>query len=172
LSPTDRLLVHQWLEPLQFLQGQRPAVQQPLREFAQNGSPREVDERRLLRSLPGVGEGTGDVVLAELGDVVRCRSAQHAVADAGLAPGHREAAGKTRDLGITKAGSGLLRWVLVEAAWQAVRRAWHGRGIYERWKRRRGGRRAIVAVARRLLEVMMALLRSGQPDRQGFAAAA
>ena len=118
-------------------------MQQPLREFAQNGSPREAEGRRLLRSLLGVGEGTGDVVLAELGDVVRCRSAQHAVADAGLAPGHREGAGKTRDLGITKAGSGLWRWVVVEAAWQAVGRAWPGRGIDERWKRRRGGRRAI-----------------------------
>ena len=115
---------------------------------------------------------TCEVVLAELGDVQRFRSAKQAVAYAGLAPGRRESAGKTRDLGITKAGSGLLRWVLVEASWQAVRRSRHWSGIYEGLKRRRGGRRAIVAVARRLLEVMMALLRSGRPYREGFGAAA
>jgi hypothetical protein len=60
--------------------------------------------------------------------------------------------------------------VLVEASWQAVRRSKHWGGIYERIKRRRGGRRAIVAVARRLLEVMTALLRSDQAYREGFAA--
>jgi len=172
LSPTDRLIVNQLLEQLQFLEGQRQALQKQLREFAQGGSPREAENRRLLRSMPGVGEVTCEVVLAELGDVQRFRSAKQVVAYAGLAPGRRESAGKTRDLGITKAGSGLLRWVLVEASWQAVRRSRHWSGIYEGLKRRRGGRRAIVAVARRLLEVMMALLRSGRPYREDLGTAA
>ena len=73
----------------------------------------------MLRGVPGVGEVTAEVVLAELGDVSRFRSAKQVVAYAGLAPGRRESAGKVKDLGITKRGSGLLRWVLVEAAWQA-----------------------------------------------------
>jgi len=118
-----------------------------------------------------VGEVTCEVVLAELGDVQRFRSSKQVVAYAGLAPGRRESAGKSRDLGITKAGSGLLRGVLVEASWQAVRRSAHWRGVYERLKRRRGGRRAIVAVARRMLEVMTAVLRSGQEYREGYRAA-
>ena len=104
--------------------------------------------------------------MAELGDVDRFRSAKQVVAYAGLAPGRRESAGKVKDLGITKQGSGLLRWVLVEASWQLVRRSAYWREIYERLKRRRGGRRAIVAVARRLLGVLVALLRSGQEYRE------
>lgn len=172
LSDSDRFIVGQMLAQLQVLEGQRQEIQKQLREFARQGSEREARDRQLLQSLPGVGAVTCDVVLAELGDVQRFRSSKQVVAYAGLAPGHRESAGKSKDLGITKAGSGLLRWVLVEASWQAARRSAHWRGIYERLKRRRGGRRAIVAVARRLLEVMMALLRSGQAYREGAAAAA
>jgi transposase len=171
LSASDRFIVGQMLDQLQVLEGQRQAVQKQLRDFARQGGEREARHRELLRSLPGVGEVTCEVVLAELGDVQRFRSSKQVVAYAGLAPGRRESAGKARDLGITKAGSGLLRWVLVEASWQAARRSPHWRGIYERLKRRRGGRRAIVAVARRLLEVMMALLRSGQEYREGWPAA-
>lgn len=171
LNPSDRFIVGQLLEQLQSLEKQRGEVQQQISGFARQGGEREARDRQLLRSLPGVGPVTCEVVLAELGDVQRFRSAKQVVAYAGLAPGRRESAGKARDLGITKAGSGLLRWVLVEASWQAVRRSTHWRGTYERLKRRRGGRRAIVAVARRLLEVMVALLRSGQAYREGYSAA-
>ena len=77
----------------------------------------------MVRSVNGVGEVTTEVVLAELGDVFRSRATKQTTADAGLAPGRRESAGKARDLGITKRGSGLLRWVLVEVSWQLVRRS-------------------------------------------------
>jgi transposase len=166
LSDGDRFIVEQMLEQLRALEGQRRELQVRLRAFAKAGGEREARDRELLRGVPGVGEVTCDVVLAELGDVQRFRSAKQVVAYAGLAPGRRESAGKAKDLGITKAGSGLLRWVLVEASWQVVRRSAHWGGIYERLKRRRGGRRAIVAVARRLLELMTALLRSGQAYRE------
>ena len=126
----------------------------------------------MLSSVTGVGEVTAEVVLAEVGDVSRFRSAKQVVAYAGLAPGRRESAGKVRDLGITKRGSPLLRWVLVEAAWQAVRRSVYWRGIYAALKRRRGSRRAIVAVARRLLGVLVALLRSGAEYKEPKAEAA
>jgi transposase len=143
-----------------------------LRAFAAAASEAEAQGRRVLRSVAGVGEVTAEVVLAELGDVGRFRSARQVVAYAGLAPGHRESAGKTRDLGITKRGSPLLRWVLVEAGWQVVRRSAYWARIYAALKRRRGSRRAIVAVARRLLGVLVALLRSGEEYREPTASAA
>jgi len=171
LNPIHRFIVGQMLDQLQALETQRQELQKQLRGFAKQGGEREAQDRELLQSLPGVGEVTSEVVLAEIGDVQRFRSAKQVVAYAGLAPGRRESAGKARDLGITKAGSGLLRWVLVEASWRAVRGSMHWRGIYERLKLRRGGRRAIVAVARRLREVMVALLRSRQVYQEGLSAA-
>ena len=59
-----------------------------------------------------------------------------------------------------------MRWVLVEAAWQLVRRSPYWAGIYRPLSKRRNARRAIVAVARRLLGVLVALLRSGEAYRE------
>jgi transposase len=84
---------------------------------------------------------------------------------AGLAPGVRQSAGKSKEMGITKKGSGLLRWALVEAAWRLVARSGRWKVVYEGIKRRRGGKKAIVAVARRLLGVMTAMLRARAPYR-------
>lgn len=57
-----------------------------------------------------------------------------------------------------------MRWALVEAAWRLVRTVRRWQTIYAALQRR-GRKKAIVAVARRLLTVMVALLRSGQPYR-------
>ena len=67
-----------------------------------------------------------------------------------------------KDLRITKAGSPLLRWALVEAAWRVVRHTAAWRRIYVQIKKRSGGKKAIVAVARRLLCVLYAMLRDGK----------
>ncbi len=172
LSDSDRFIITQMIDQLKAIEEQLAAVRQRLRAFAAAASEREARSRQVLRSVTGVGEVTAEVVLAEVGDIHRFRSAKQVVAYAGLAPGRRESAGKVRDLGITKRGSPLLRWVLVEAAWQAVRRSAYWRGIYAALKRRRGSRRAIVAVARRLLGVLVALLRSGAEYKEPKAEAA
>jgi transposase len=172
LSESDRFIVMQLLDQLGAIEAQLAVLRGRLRAFAAAGSEAEQRRRQSLRSVIGVGEVTAEVVLAEVGDVTRFRSAKQVVAYAGLAPGRRESAGKVRELGITKRGSPLLRWVLVEAAWQTVRRSGYWRGIFLALKRRRGGRRAIVAVARRLLGVLVALLRSGTQYQEPKAAAA
>ena len=166
LRSEDRFIVLQMLEQLNALTLQQQLLTARLRAFAKDAPESESRHRQHLRSIPGVGEVTTEVVLAEVGDVGRFRSAKQVVAYAGLAPGRRESAGKAKDLGITKRGSGLLRWVLVEASWQLARRSAHWRDVYENLKKRRGSRRAIVAVARRLLTVMVALLRGDMAYRE------
>ena len=59
----------------------------------------------------------------------------------------------------------MLRWALVETAWRAVRSTGRWRVIFENLSKRRGKKKAIVAIARRLLCVMFALMRSGQKYR-------
>jgi len=120
-------------------------------------------------SAPGVGEVVTEVLLAELGDVDRFGSIKEATAYAGLVPGKRESAGKGKELGITKKGSRLLRWAMVEAAWQAVRHSARWRTVYERIKRRRGAKRAIIAVARRLLGMLTSMLKAGAKYRSTLA---
>lgn len=165
LSEADRFVVQQLLEEWRHHQTQLRALDKHLREFAKSAPVKEQEDRAVLRSMPGVGAVTADVVLCEVGDVSRFRSAKRVAAYAGLAPGQRESAGKRRELGITKKGSALLRWVLVEAAWRLVRSSRRWGNIFEALHRRRGKKKAIVAVARRLLTVMVAMLRSGQSYR-------
>ena len=89
-------------------------------------------------------------------------NAKAVTAYAGLAPTVRQSAGKGKDLGITKEGSPLLRWALVEASWRVIRQSAAWERIYQGIKKRAGGKKAIVAVARRLLCVMYAMLRDGK----------
>ena len=165
LSASDRFALDQWCAALLAAEKRVRDAQQRLRKFAAEGPSREQEARELLRSIPGVGEVVAEVVLAELGDVSRFGSLKKVYAYSGLVPRMRASAGKSKDLGITKQGPRLLRWILVEAGWQCIRYSLRWENIYQRLKKRRGSKRAIVAVARRLLGVMVALLRSGEPYR-------
>jgi transposase len=144
-----------------------------LKEFAAEAPAKEAEARAKLATIPGVGPVTVDVVVSELGDVSRFKSVKAVCAYAGLVPVVRESGGKRQELKITKAGPPLLRWALVEAAWRVVRQSAAWRRAYERIRKRAGGKKAIVAVARRLLTVMAAMLRDGtnySPLRVGEAA--
>ncbi len=165
LLPADRFVVEGLLEQWRGYAKQLREADRQLRDFARQASAREKEARQALGSIPGVGPLTVDVVLSEVADVDRFRSAKEVVSYAGLSPGRRESAGKAKDLGLTKAGSRWLRWVLVEAAWRLVRLTKRWRTIFESLKGRRGSKKAIVAVARRLLTVMVAVWRKGQQYR-------
>src|SRR5712692_9833428 len=165
VSAADRFVLDQLRGLWEFLEEQLTASAKELRTFARKAPAREAEARAVLESIPGVGVVTVDVVVSELGEVARFRSEKKVAAYAGLAPGQRESAGRSQELGISKQGSRLLRWALVEAAWRLVQKSQRWETVYERLHKRRGKKKAIVAVARRLLGVMVALLRSGQAYR-------
>ena len=168
LSESDRFAVDQLRKEYAFQHGQLKKLAAMLKKFIGKAPAAEAEARALLQSIPGVGPVTTEVVLSELADPKRFRSAKCAVAYAGMAPGQRESAGKKKDLHIERAGSKMLRWALVEAGWQLVRRTGRWRVTFERLSGRIGRKKAIVAIARRLLTVMMALLKSGQPYRHAY----
>jgi len=169
LTAADRFVLNQLLAQWYYHRKQFQAADRQLKAFAHKAPLKEQEVRAVLASMPTVGPTTIEVVLSEIGDIERFRSAKRVVAYAGLAPGHRESAGRRKDLSITKEGSGLLRWVLIQTAWRTVRCTARWRCVYENLKKRRGSKRAIVAVARRLLTVMAALWRTGQCYRRDLA---
>ncbi len=115
-------------------------------------------------SAPGVGFVTAEVVLSELAGYGRFRNSKTVCAYAGVVPAVRQSGDKrSKDMRITKEGSGLLRWALVESAWRLVRSSPKWRALYTRLKARKGKKRAIVALARRLLGVLYAMLRTRIP---------
>ena len=129
LSDADRFQADLLAEELDQHTDRLKRIDQKLREFAARATLAEREARALLATAPGVGPVTTDVVLAELGDARRFRSQRKATAFAGLAPGIRQSAGRAKQLGITKEGSRLLRWVLVQAAWRAARHTARWRAV-------------------------------------------
>ena len=162
LSGADRLAVELLSEELDQHAARLKTVDKQLVQFAQNAPLAEREARAVLAGIPCVGPVTTEVVLAEAGDVRRFGSQRKATAYAGLAPGIRESAGRTKQLGVTKTGSPLLRTILVETAWRLTNKTRRWGALYERLKRRCGAKKAIVAVARRVWCVMVSLLKSGQ----------
>jgi Transposase IS116/IS110/IS902 family len=125
---------------------------------------REAEAREILKTAPQVGAVTAEVILSELGDISRFRNAKTVCAYAGLVPVVRQSGErKSKDLKITKEGSGLLRWALVEAAWRLVGKSPKWAALFSRLRHRSGKKRAIVAVARKLLCVLYAMLRTSTP---------
>ena len=107
---------------------------------------------------------TAEVILSELGDISRFRNAKAVCTYARLIPLVRQSGGrKSKDLKITKEGSGLLRWALVEAVWRLVAKSPKWAALFARLMHRSGKKRAIVAVARKLLCVLYAMLRTSTP---------
>jgi transposase len=105
-----------------------------------------------LRTIPGIGPILGLTIRAEVGDIRRFATPGHLASYTGLVPRVEASAGYIRYGHITKRGSPWLRWALVEAAMNGVRR----RDALGSWGRRlairKGALKARVAVARALCE--------------------
>jgi transposase len=162
LNPADRFVTNQLLATWDLFAEQRLAINRQLRDFAATAPIAEQEMRAVLASVPCVGPVTIEVLLSEWGDVRRFRKQNDFVQYAGLAPGVRESAGRHKSLGITKEGSPLLRWTIIQLAWRLVNKTRRWSYLYEDLKRRCGSKKAIVAVARRVLCVLASLVRSGQ----------
>jgi len=163
LSDADRVVVEQLRAEWEHLRGQLKGLAEQLKQFAREAPTAEAEARAVLKTIPGIGPVTVDVVVSELGDVGRFGNAKKACASAGLVPAVRASGGKAKELGITKAGSPLWRGALVEASWRLVRQGARWRSSSEDLKKRRGGTKAIVAGARRLMCVLSAMLRTMTP---------
>ena len=124
-----------------------------------------------LLTIPGIGEVSAMMLLAEIGDIARFSDKRGLCSYAGLVPRVRESAGKAARCGITHQGSPWLRWIMVEAAQVATRSSAAARGYYERRLRKKHKHVARVALARKLLCAVYALLHDGEAfDEQKFAA--
>jgi transposase len=123
-----------------------------------------VDDPRVavLTQLRGIGPYTAMLLIAEIGEISRFRSARHLCAWAGLTPTVRSSADKARLGHISQQGSPHIRWALVESAQKAVEGSGPLRAAFERIAKRRGRKIAKVAVARRMLTLCFYGLRDGE----------
>ncbi len=112
-----------------------------------------------LDEIPGIGATAAQVILAEIGlDMSRFPTAAHLCSWARFAPGIKESAGKNKGRGATGHGNRYLARVLGEAAVSAGRTDTFLGERYRRIARRRGKKKAIVAVGRSILVIIFHLL--------------
>ena len=136
-------------------------------------SEKAKDDKRAewLMTIPGIGECSAMMLLAEIGEIGRFADKEALCSYAGLAPRVRESAGKAARGGITRQGSPWMRWVMVEAAQVATRCSPAAKRYYERLSRKKHKHVARVARARKLLIAVYALLHDGVVfDEEKFAA--
>jgi transposase len=127
----------------------------------------------LLATIPGVGPRTAEVIAVHLFDARRFHSAEEVSAYAGLVPRQYQSGETDRRGRITRRGPKLLRAALVECAWCSLRyNAW-ARATWLRLQQNGcSKKKAIVALARKLLVRCWAILKTGQPWREPASATA
>lgn len=162
LLEEERWILEDLWEDLDQANQRLVKIDERLTRFGCSASMKEREARAVLATIPGVGPVTIDVLLAELGDWERFRCGDAVVAFAGLAPGIRESDGRRKELHLTKAGSPLLRWVMIQLAHRLKRTSRRWQTFFEQLSQRVGKKKATCAIARRLLLVIYAMLRDGK----------
>jgi transposase len=122
---------------------------------------------KLLTTIKGIGVYSALVIYSEIGDGSRFPTEDHVFSYAGLVPRVHQTGNEQYYGRITKEGSKYLRWILIEAARIHVQWCPESKitGHYEKIKRKRGEKIAIVAAARKLLQAIYYMLRNNEPFR-------
>ena len=120
---------------------------------------------RLLRTVPGVGLLTGMEILVELQDMGRFRSSEEIASYMGLTPSEYSTGEYTRQGRITRSGNWRVRTALIESSWILITKDPWMRSRYMRLKNIKGSKRAIVAIARRLIIRLRSMLLHNVPYR-------
>lgn len=162
LSDAQRLISRQRLDQIGALERQLADVER-LIDAAVVADPSLGQRVTLLESIPGIGRCVAITILVETGDLTRFDTTDQLGAYAGLAPRVSQSADTVHHGHISKMGPPVLRWVLQQAAWVAIRCDAHARQIWLRISRKAGQKRAIVALARKLLIYAWSVCRRNQP---------
>ena len=157
LPPVSREVVADCLAVIDGLAPVTGRIDGELRQHA------KADPRvKTLTTLPGVGQFTALVMLAEIGDISRFGSARKLASWAGLTPTVRGSDLTVRHGHISKQGPAWLRWVLNQAA-QTAKRSPEFAETYAAIAQRRGKKIATIAIARKLLTRAWHLLNQLEP---------
>lgn len=137
------LLSAQW----RFLTAQIKEIGKKLAAQAkQDGS------EKVYRSVPGIGPISSRVLSNELGDLSKRFSNERALFSfTGLTPSEHSSGGSIHKGHISRQGSSRIRKYLIEVAWRAIEQDGALQQVFERIAKTRGKKRAIVAIARKLI---------------------
>jgi transposase len=155
-----RFMLRTTLDQVEYLEKQIGLIDERIEAVM---SPLELEAVARLDEIPGFDKRAAQNVLAEIGtDMNRFPTEAHLASWAGLCPGNNESAGKRKGGHMTE-GNKWLKRTLNQTAWAGSRaKASYFRSQFQRLSRRRGAKRAAMAVAHSQLGVVYQLLRHGK----------
>lgn len=161
--PHHRFLLGQIFSHLEFLDG---AIEEVSKEVERHIDP-FVEKIEKLKTIPGISQKAAETVISEIGvDMDRFPTHRHLASWAGVCPGNNESAGKRKN-GKTRKGNQWLRRCLIEASWAASRsKETYLSAQYHRLVRRRGKKKAAVAVGHSILVMAYHILKSNMSYRE------
>lgn len=133
---------------LRMLDALDPQIAELTRQVEQQAQARN-DAVQLMQQ-DGVGPIVSLAFVLTLGPASRFRRGKQVASYLGLNPSEHSSGGTQRLGHISKQGNRMMRWLLVESAWMAVRKDAELKRVYQRLAFRRGRKIAAVAVARKL----------------------
>jgi transposase len=154
VSPIDKIILNTTLSSIESIDNQIEIVSKEITKYAWKDS----QDVKILLSMTGIDIFSAMLISTEIVDITRFSTPWKLVSYAGLSPSTRESSGKIKTGRITKQGSPLLRWILVQCSLSAIRHDHHMRTFYERIKQRKGHGKAIVATAKEMLVIIWYML--------------
>ena len=116
----------------------------------------------MYRSVPGIGPTSARVLANELGDMSQFNNERRLFSYMGLTPSEHSSGEHIRQGHITRQGRPLLRKILIQVAWKAIKLDNSLKSNYEQLSKRVGGRKAIVGIARKIIGRIRACFRTGE----------
>lgn len=159
-SPEFTMIIQAYQKIWQALDIEIKAIESALKQQAQQ-DPLEGT----YRSAPGIGPLSSRILSNELGDMSQFANERQLFSYTGLTPSEHSSGDMIRRGHITRQGNPRIRHVLCESAWVAIRKDQDLRDFYERLYPRTGKKKAIVAVARKLVGRLRSAFRQGVPYR-------
>jgi transposase len=154
----DTEILHHYLDLIDAIEEKIKLVDRKVKEACKR------DEIcRLIESIPGIGHLLAVLIRYEIDDIQRFSSAKKLCSYAGLVPSTYSSGDKTYHGRITKQGNRWLRWALTEAAQMAVVKDVGFRGYCRRVEKRGGKKKAKIAIARKLLEIIFCVWKERRP---------
>ncbi|MBL0942223.1 MAG: IS110 family transposase [Alphaproteobacteria bacterium] len=161
VGETIQLLVNSYIHEIEALDLQIKKLNQEYLKI--NQQEKYSENYRLLLTIPGVGPLTSASLTYEIGDWLRFKNEKQIAAYFGLTPSEYSSGEHTHRGRITGQGNPNLRALLIEASWGIIQKDIAMRNFFMRLKHQTGSsKKAIVAVARKLVCRMYAMVKSQQ----------
>ena len=163
---SGKLTMNNLLSEYDFFKKRKLETDAAIRKLSQTDCYKKNLE--LLLSIPSIGRLTGMILLTELGDIKRFKRLDDLCSYCGIVPNCHSSGETQRDGGLTRRGNAIIKRILIECAWVAIRKDPALLLYYKEQISHMKGQKAIIKVARKLLSRIRYVLLNQQKYELGI----